>query len=170
MDGARKYNAKRNQSVRERQIPYDFTQVQLKKQNKWAKGGKRETKEETDSSLLRANTVTKGERAGTWMKQGLRIKAYTCREEHWVWCMEVNHFSVHLKLIQHWMLTLLELKLKLRKEKEVGLLSWESWRGSEDFNQDVNRIRRGCDHSGCHVENKLETGMRVVGRPGNEGD
>ena len=33
-DGAREYNAKRNKSVRGRQIPYDFTCVWFKKKNK----------------------------------------------------------------------------------------------------------------------------------------
>ena len=35
IDGAREYNAKQNKSVRERQIPYDFTHnVDFKKQNR----------------------------------------------------------------------------------------------------------------------------------------
>ena len=42
MDGAKEYYAKRNKSVRGRQIPYGFTLVEFKKQNKQAKGKKRE--------------------------------------------------------------------------------------------------------------------------------
>ena len=42
MNRAREYYAKRSQSVRGRQIPYDFTRVEFKKQNKQAKEKKKE--------------------------------------------------------------------------------------------------------------------------------
>ena len=48
MDGAREYNAKWNKS--ERQMLYDFTHVEFKKQNKWAKETK-EANQELDSEL-----------------------------------------------------------------------------------------------------------------------
>ena len=34
MNETREYNVKQNKSVRERQLPYDFTHVEFKKQNK----------------------------------------------------------------------------------------------------------------------------------------
>ena len=34
VDGVREYYAKWNKSIRERQIPHDFTHVEFKKQNK----------------------------------------------------------------------------------------------------------------------------------------
>ena len=39
MNGVREYNANQNKSVRERQIPYDFTHM-YNLRNKWAKGTK----------------------------------------------------------------------------------------------------------------------------------
>ena len=43
MDGAREYNAKQSQSVRERQIPYDFTHMwNLRINKQMSKGKKRE--------------------------------------------------------------------------------------------------------------------------------
>ena len=43
MDGVREYNAKLNKSVRERQVSYDFTHVEFKKQRNWIR--KKETKQ-----------------------------------------------------------------------------------------------------------------------------
>ena len=39
VDATRMYYVKRNKSVRERQIPYDFTHVEFKKQNRRTYGG-----------------------------------------------------------------------------------------------------------------------------------
>ena len=49
-DGPRDYYGKLNKPVRERQIPYDFTHVKVKKQNKQAKGkrGERQTERERE--------------------------------------------------------------------------------------------------------------------------
>ena len=54
VDGARGYYAKWNKSIRERQIPYDFTHMwNLRMKKKWAKGKKRrsEANQETDSTI-----------------------------------------------------------------------------------------------------------------------
>ena len=50
MDGATEYNAKQNNSVRERQKPYDFTHIQnLRHKTKTKQEEKeRETNQETD--------------------------------------------------------------------------------------------------------------------------
>ena len=49
MDRAKKHNAKPNKSVRERQIPHDFTHVEFKKQNKSIKEERERDKPETNS-------------------------------------------------------------------------------------------------------------------------
>ena len=51
MDGARKYSAKQNKSVTERQIPYDFTHMwnlRNKANEKRERGRERETNQNTD--------------------------------------------------------------------------------------------------------------------------
>ena len=70
VDGAREYNAKQNKSVRERQIPYDFTHLWnlRNKTNKQRK--KRESDKPRNRFLNMENKlmVTRGEVGGGWVK------------------------------------------------------------------------------------------------------
>ena len=61
MDRAREYNADRNKSLSKRQIPYDFTHVEFKKQ--MSKRGKKETcrPRNTLLTLEKKLMVTSGE-------------------------------------------------------------------------------------------------------------
>jgi len=73
---------KLNKSVRERQITYDLTRVEFKKQNKGAKGQKRErqTKEQT----LNCREQTDG------YQRGNRGRGECTCEEHQVLCGNVQ--------------------------------------------------------------------------------
>ena len=51
MNRAGQYNAKWNKSVRERQMPYDFTHVGFKKQMSKGKKREKETNQEIDFKL-----------------------------------------------------------------------------------------------------------------------
>ena len=85
----------------------------FKKQNKWAKG-KRERESKKQTLNYREQTIDYwmgGDRG--WVKQVMGIKECTC-VEHWSCTELLNHYIVHLKLIQHSMLTLLELKKCLK--------------------------------------------------------
>ena len=67
MDGAREFHAKQNKSVRESQIPYDFTRVRNLR-NKMDMGEKREENQETDSSLQRTDDHQRLRWGGVWRK------------------------------------------------------------------------------------------------------
>ena len=51
LDGAREYYAKQNTSVRERQIPYDFTNMWNLRNHTIEHSGEKEANQERDSSL-----------------------------------------------------------------------------------------------------------------------
>ena len=59
MDGTREYNAKWNKSVRERQIPFDFTH--LRNKTKWSKEKRERETEQTDG-------YQSGDGWGGWVK------------------------------------------------------------------------------------------------------
>ena len=63
MDGAREYNAKQNKSVRERQIPYDFTHLWnlRNKTNKQRRKKEKDTNQETLLTTENKVMVTRGE-------------------------------------------------------------------------------------------------------------
>ena len=73
MDESRKYNAKQNKPVRERQIPYDFTHVwNLRNKRKQTKKKKnKKTNQKTENKLM----VTRGEMSGEMGKVSERIKS-----------------------------------------------------------------------------------------------
>ena len=81
LNGAREYYTKQNKSVRGRQIPYDFTYVGFKEQNKWAKGKKWERKSQINKQTLNYREQNGGHQRGWgWDKQKMGMKEGTCDE------------------------------------------------------------------------------------------
>ena len=85
MHGAKQYYAKQNTLVRERQIPYDFTDMwNLRNKTSEHKGKERETERDRGNPRNRLLTienklmVNRGEVGGGWVKQVMRIKECTC--------------------------------------------------------------------------------------------
>ena len=65
MDRAREYYAKRNMSVRDRQIQHDFSHLQIEETKQLSQGGKkRDAIQETDSTTENKPMVTRGEVGG----------------------------------------------------------------------------------------------------------
>ena len=89
VDGASMYYAKWNMSIRERQI-YDFTHVELKKQNRWKHGkgaGNEKSRNKPHDSLNVREKKNEGwwrEMGQRWARCGMSIKESTCCDEHWV--------------------------------------------------------------------------------------
>ena len=68
MDRGREYNTKQNKSVRERQIPYDFTLLEFKKQNKQREKEKdRQMKKQTVNCRKQTDGYQRG---GGWWGDG----------------------------------------------------------------------------------------------------
>ena len=89
VDGPKMCYAEWNMSIRERQI-YDFTHVELKKQNRW-KHGKGAGKEKSGNKLHVSLNDREKKSEGSWREMGQLgarwgtcIKKSTCCDEHWV--------------------------------------------------------------------------------------
>ena len=71
MNETREYNVKQNKSVRERQLPYDFTHVEFKKQNKWTLCGEKRGKPRNRFlTIEKTRMVTRWEVGGEMGKIG----------------------------------------------------------------------------------------------------
>ena len=82
------YYAKRNKSIRQRQIPYDFTHMwNLRNKTDEHRGrGKKGEREGNHKRLLTIENklrVTGGEESGEWAKWVMGTKEGTC-DEHWI--------------------------------------------------------------------------------------